>query len=1380
MLVVGVCLASGSAAFADFIPSMPGTQVPDDDTPSESSEKGVDASSKKRASMRRSFSQTIGGNLWQAAGPGPTLNGQVENILPGDEVVGAVHAVAAHPTDANVIYLGAVNGGIWKSTNALAMSPAWIPLTDQMPSLSIGALEFDPTDFSHQTLVAGVGRFSSFGSAGGARTGLLRTINGGASWAILDGGGLLIGKNISGVAVRGSTIVVSVNFSTPFTFGNIGLFRSVDSGASFTQISGAVSGPPQGRCFDLVGHRNTPNVLYASIRDTGSGNGIYKSIDTGATWLRVSNGTMNGLIKDGSGGTSNVEMAIHDNAGAGTNAVYVAILNAGQLRNGGVFRSINGGVAWVKMDTPMTNEGGVDVGTNPRFKRDDGKPGGQGAIHFSIVADPVDVNIVYVGGDRQPLEFQFPNSIGATDFSGRLFRGNAAAASGSQWVHLTHSSTLGAAGGGTANTSAPHADSREMVFDAAGRIIEVDDGGVYRQSSPQNNLGDWFSIIGNLQTTEFHNIAYDSNANVIIGGAQDTGTPQQIFAGGSTWDSVSTADGGDVAVDDSSSPGISTRYSSFQFLGNFRRSEYDSFNGLISESFPALALVGSGEPLVTGGTGNTQFVTPLALNAVDQVQLLIGGSASVYESSDRGDTVREIGPGIVANRGAMLFGGRLGGLDFEGVVYIGDGSTVYTRSMSQSTLLPTASAFPGSFIRDFAIDPDDWTHLYVADSSDRVYRTTDAGLTWLNVTGDLPGTGHTRAITYISTATGVDAVVAGTGAGVYVSLLTNMGQWQKVGTNLPNVPVYDMDYDQADDVLVVGTLGRGAWTVPAFMAQVLPDCDAEVCQGSCCLSNSCQDGVTESTCVSLGGVFAVGESCSTSCLGSCCVGSMCLGDVTIGVCSGAGGVFTEGGDCNSVPCGGACCQLLSCSDDIIFSSCQADGGNWFGGRVCADVCLGACCQSAMCIPSVTELDCSQNLLGVFTLATACNEVFCACRNGVGMCDQSHGNAGCDDTGCCETVCAIDPNCCDENRDAWDSLCVAHAQDVCALNDECVDARDIFEGVTPFDTSLSITSGPPNCLSGDQSVGMNDIWYVHTAQCTGNLTVSLCANTSYDNTLQIYDSASCNPFGTQLGCGDDSCGSSGGPAQLTVPVALGDELSLRVGGFASARGAGEIDVSCTGARLNAPGAARSPHDVTKDRYLSFDPSVNGSTPVGYRVTRVGGTSSWYVDCATLADLGSQGIVGTLTRTPVFCDWSSVAASPFDVLHVRGCILVPGNEYLVEATIDGISFSPPLLILTTPPQFVAGREFGDLVGVFVRGGSWSAPDGLVTISDIAAVVAHFERRRGSPHLSRVDIDGLVPDGVVDISDFMRAVAGFGANGFGVNVTGCASGKCMPFCP
>jgi hypothetical protein len=117
---------------------------------------------------------------WVPQGPAPNTQGQVENIA-NREVEGGINAVAPHPTDSNIVYVGAVNGGIWKTSNAMAASPTWQRQSDFQKSLSIGALEFDPTDPGNQTLLAGIGRFSSFGD-GGLRSGLLRTTNGGASW----------------------------------------------------------------------------------------------------------------------------------------------------------------------------------------------------------------------------------------------------------------------------------------------------------------------------------------------------------------------------------------------------------------------------------------------------------------------------------------------------------------------------------------------------------------------------------------------------------------------------------------------------------------------------------------------------------------------------------------------------------------------------------------------------------------------------------------------------------------------------------------------------------------------------------------------------------------------------------------------------------------------------------------------------------------------------------------------------------------------------------------------------------------------------------------------------------------------------------------------
>jgi photosystem II stability/assembly factor-like uncharacterized protein len=751
------------------------------------------------------LSQLSPGGFWLPQGPGPTFNGQAEG-MEGNEVVGAVHTVVAHPHAAGTFYIGAVNGGVWKTTNGTSQNVNWIRLTDNQSSNSIGALAFDPTDPAYKTLVAGIGRFSSFGSsAGGGRNGLLKTTDGGATWTAINGGGVLQEKNISGVAPRGNVIVVSVNTATSFTFSNIGIWRSADGGATFQQIAvgnGAATGLPGGVTHDLVGDPQRPNRLFTSVVFAdlvGGRNGVFRSDDTGATWTRVSNPAMDALIV--SNVTSNIEFAVGNH-----NNVYVAIANLGRLA--GLFRSGDGGATWTAMDLPLTFEG-APTGIHP---------GAQASFHLSIVADPTDPNIVYVGGDRQPYKNEsigapvsFPNASGAMNYTGRLFRGDASKPLGSQWTHLTHI--------GTASNSAPHADSREMTFDARGDLIETDDGGIYKRVNPRSAAGDWVSLNGDLQTTEIHDLSYDTLSNVIIAGTQDTGVPFQILPSEVYWNSLQQGDGGDTAVDATSTPGTSYRYSSNQNLQGFRRSFWDADNNFLGRVLPALKVLNGGPTPVR------PFVTPIALNGVDPNRLVIGYSNAVYESLDQGSNIFVIGLGVRVNTSGVdpIAYGAAGNPD---ALFVGVGDRVFARTAPTPAAVAVVPTFPGTgsgqTVTDIAFDPDDATRVFVTNAV-AVYMTANSGATWTNLTGNLQSLAPStvRSIAYAATPFG-DAVIVGTQKGIfYATESTGFSNWQRLGNGLPTIGVYDLTYDRSDDLLVAGTMGRGAWKLLNISTAVL-------------------------------------------------------------------------------------------------------------------------------------------------------------------------------------------------------------------------------------------------------------------------------------------------------------------------------------------------------------------------------------------------------------------------------------------------------------------------------------------------------------------------------------------------------------------------------
>jgi photosystem II stability/assembly factor-like uncharacterized protein len=141
--------------------------------------------------------QVQNGSLFNSEGPAPNT-GPAPAIQSGDNppngsTAGAIQAIAADPANPRTIYVSAVNGGIWKTTDGGA---SWTPQIDQKASLSIASLALDPTDPSHKTLIAGTGITSNgaFGSlslfptpetAGGLQNGLLYSRNGGTTWARL-------------------------------------------------------------------------------------------------------------------------------------------------------------------------------------------------------------------------------------------------------------------------------------------------------------------------------------------------------------------------------------------------------------------------------------------------------------------------------------------------------------------------------------------------------------------------------------------------------------------------------------------------------------------------------------------------------------------------------------------------------------------------------------------------------------------------------------------------------------------------------------------------------------------------------------------------------------------------------------------------------------------------------------------------------------------------------------------------------------------------------------------------------------------------------------------------------------------------------------------
>jgi hypothetical protein len=261
-----------------------------------------------------------------------------------------------------------------------------------------------------------------------------------------------------------------------------------------------------------------------------------------------------------------------------------------------------------------------------------------------------------------------------------------------------------------------------------------------------------------------------------------------------------------VAVDTSGTPGRSIRYSSYYGLGGFRRQVYNSANVLQSENYPPLRILGGGAEL------EAQFYTPVKLNEVTPSRLIIGAKNSVYESLDQGDTIREIGRGIRVNGtgpNPIAYGAK-GNPD---ILYVGTGNGVFVRKGANPDPLRLSSTYSGDTVFGIAVDPNKGETAYVVSPSG-VYQTTIAGSNWVEITANIStlGPGTLRCIAY-STADSAGAVLIGADRGIFIASGPSFSSWKRLGTGLPNAPVYHIEYNAAEGIVLAGTLGRGAWTL---------------------------------------------------------------------------------------------------------------------------------------------------------------------------------------------------------------------------------------------------------------------------------------------------------------------------------------------------------------------------------------------------------------------------------------------------------------------------------------------------------------------------------------------------------------------------------------
>lgn len=287
------------------------------------------------------------------AGPlNPAMFGEMKWRSIGPYRGGRTRALAGVPYQPNVFYIGAVNGGVWKTND---YGRTWNPIFDHEPTGSIGAIAVSASDPNIIYVGSGEGLHRPDLSTG---DGIYKSTDAGQTWTHL---GIRNGQQIGRIAIdphNPNRLFVAVMGHPYGPNEERGVFRSIDGGKSFQKV---LYKDENTGANDVTVDPENPTIVYASLWEArqgpwensdweGNGGGVFKSVDDGNTWKELKNGLPNGVIQ--------ANLAI---APSQPKRIYAAIASEHKVE---LYRTDDSGESWSKItdDTrPAKRIGGGDL-----------------------------------------------------------------------------------------------------------------------------------------------------------------------------------------------------------------------------------------------------------------------------------------------------------------------------------------------------------------------------------------------------------------------------------------------------------------------------------------------------------------------------------------------------------------------------------------------------------------------------------------------------------------------------------------------------------------------------------------------------------------------------------------------------------------------------------------------------------------------------------------------------------------------------------------------------------------------------------------------------------------------------------------------------------
>ncbi len=686
----------------------------------------------------------------------------------GPWVGGRVVAVAGVPSKTNLFYMGAVDGGIWKSTS---YGIKWVNISDgTLPgSNSIGALAVALSDPS--TIYAGTGE-SDIRADVITGDGVYKSTDAGKTWQYA---GLRETHTISGIVIDPAHPNIAYAASMGHVFKanpDRGVFKTVDGGKTWNKVlfvddkTGAI---------DIAMDAHDSNVLYASmwqasrtpwsLTSGGPGSGLYKSTDAGRTWSNISRNS--GLPQEVLG-----KMGVAVSA-SNSKIVYAII----QAKNGGVFRSDDAGATWKRV--------------NQEYKLR------QRAFYYmKIFVDPTNPDVVYV----PEVDALWVSRNGGKTFT-KLHTPHGD--NHALWINPQDPQILleGNDGGATVSTDGGQTWS-SVLNQPTGQFYHVglDDQfpfNVYgAQQDEGSTQGPSASIRGFIALADWHDVAYGESTFV----APDPGNPDITYGSGYfsiflRYDSV-TGQYRSVSPWPLFQEGSSSGELRFRFGWTHPI--------MFSPTNPKELLAAAQVLFRSDDRGETwQRISPDLTRNDPSTEAPTGGPIDLDQTS------AEVYPIISSLAVSPLDGNVLWAGSDDGLVHI-----TTNGGKSWQTITPPALPQRAQITSIEASHVAKGTAYLTAsrymwdDFHPYVFETSDFGHSWRSLVAGIPDDQYVFAIR--EDPQDASLLFAGTKDTVYVSFDSG-SYWQPLTLNLPRVQVRDIAINNRQGDVAIATHGRAFW-----------------------------------------------------------------------------------------------------------------------------------------------------------------------------------------------------------------------------------------------------------------------------------------------------------------------------------------------------------------------------------------------------------------------------------------------------------------------------------------------------------------------------------------------------------------------------------------